>query len=196
MNSLLQHIKDPAAQRIYTSYIKRVQRSVKSLPKADQDDVVMEWNSHIYEGLQRRSNEKEVDAILNITEKLGEPEEALKALVADKKLDQAVRSFNPKHVVKALALNIGNGIAYFIFAILYLLLFSFGFLIIMKLIHGDEVGMFLENGSFVLLGWGNGTANYTEVLGNWFIPVMVLAAALFYFIITLGLRLKRTLNKK
>ncbi len=187
-------ITDPAAKRVYNSYIKRVQHSIKALPKEEQTDVLMEWNSHIFESMQR-SNASEMESLLDVTEKLGEPEKVLKALVADKKMDQAVRSFNPVHMAKALALNIGNGIAYIIFALLYLLLFTFVFLIIMKLIYPSEIGMFYKNDSFVL-GWVNNKDNFTELLGHWFIPAMILASVIFYFIITLGIKLKRKLNNK
>jgi len=124
----------------------------------------------------------------------------LKPLIADKKLEEATRTFNPIHLFKALALNISNGISYLIFGILYLSLFGFVFLIYAKFNNPDEVGLFMKNDSFIVLGkLSKGylqNPNISEVLGNWFIPVMLISIILSYLLITLLLKLKRSINKK
>jgi len=192
--------KETASKRIYNSYIKRVRKVIKSLPHQDQIEVLLEFNSHIYEGLQRQKSETEIDNLLDVLDKLGIPEEVLKPLVADKKLEQATKTFNPLHIIKALMLNITNGISYLIFFFLYLFLFGFVYLIFAKLVNPNEVGLFFQNGSFVVIGKLSSEirsiAVFTEVLGNWFIPVMLLSIIVFYFMITYLLKLKRILNKK
>ncbi len=188
------------SQRIYQDYLKRIDRVTKGLPKKDQKEVLMEFNSHIYEGLQQNINTNEIDRLLDILEKLGSPEEVLKPLIADKKMEQATRTFNPLHMVKALALNVTNGISYVIFFVLYLMLFGFVFLIYSKLTNPVETGLFFDGNHFQALGRINpgyikGTQIH-EVLGQWFIPVMLLSLIVFYLLITLLLRLKRIINKK
>ena len=192
--------KRNASKRIYDDYLKRVKKTIKPLYPEDQKEILLEINSHIYEGLQHKKNENEVDALLDILDKLGPPGEVLKPLVADKKMEQATRTFNPLHIFKALILNISNGISYIIFFILYLLLFGFVFLIYAKIDDPEGVGLFLKNGKFQALGKLNpayleGSA-YTEVLGNWFIPVMVLSIIASYLLITFLLKFKRKINKK
>lgn len=192
--------KETASKRVYDSYMKRIKKAVKQLPSSDQNEIILEFNSHIYEGLQRHTNSLEIDHLLDIIDKLGIPEEVLKPLVADKKLDQATKTFNPLHIIKALALNITNGISYLIFFVLYLLLFGFVYLIYAKIVNPKEVGLFLNDNSFMVLGQIkegklNNTA-ITEVLGNWFIPSMLLSIIVSYFIITYLLKLKRKINKK
>ncbi len=187
-----------ASQRIYDDYIKRTKRSIRILPKADQEDILMEFNSHIYEGMERGKQGEEVDKLLDILQKLGTPEEVLQPLVAEKKMDQATRTFNPLHVFKALALNITNGVSYIIFAFLYLFLFTFVFLIFAKIAYPEDVGMFFDEDGFMAigmtsLGYGDGVR---EVLGHWFIPCMILIIIVLYLFITLLLRLKRTFLKK
>lgn len=192
--------KETAPKRVYDSYIKRIKKAIRPLPSSDQNDILLEFNSHIYEGLQRNKNKSEIDNLLDILDKLGIPEEVLKPLVADKKMEQATKTFNPFHVIKALALNITNGVYYIIFFVLYLLLFGFVFLIYAKITNPNEVGLFFENGRFLALGKINANyltdSNYQEVLGNWFIPTMVLSILVFYVIITFLLKLKRCINKK
>lgn len=185
--------KQEAAQRIYDDYIKRTNRVISSLSNADQQDILLEFNSHIYESMQGSTLESEIDSLLDVLQKLGAPEEVLPQLVADKKLDQATRTFNPAHIFKALALNISNGISYTIFIILYLILGIGIFSIGAKIFYPDKVGFYLHKP-----GWsvGIGENSGTEVLGNWFIPVMLGAMLVLYIFITLMLKLIRTLKKK
>lgn len=187
-----------ASSRVYNDYMKRVRKVANSLSKQDQDDIYMEFNSHIFEAIQHKNDANEMDTLLDILEKLGMPEEVLKPLIADKKLEEATKTFNPVHVFKALVLNFTNGITYVIFFILYLLLFGFAFLIIAKIVNPAEVGLFYKSTSFIVLGISrNADANgLTELLGNWFIPVMLLSAVIFYALITLLLKLKKTINQK
>jgi len=185
--------KQEAAQRIYDDYIKRINRTVATLSKADQQDIQLEFNSHIYESMQGNNKESEIDSLLDVLQKLGAPEEVLTQLVADKKLEQATKTFNPVHIFKALALNISNGISYTIFVMLYLILGIGVFSVGAKIFYPEKVGLYLyEKGWSIGIGENSGT----EVLGNWFIPVMLGALLVFYILITLTLRLIRKLKKK
>jgi len=38
-----------ASSKIYADYMKRMKKMISSLPKEDQEDILMEFNSHIYE---------------------------------------------------------------------------------------------------------------------------------------------------
>jgi len=182
-----------ATQRIYDDYVKRINRTVVTLSKADQHDILLEFNSHIYESMQGSNKESEIDSLLDVLQKLGAPEEVLIQLVADKKMEQATKTFNPAHIFKALVLNISNGISYTIFVILYLILGVGVFSIGAKIFYPDKVGFFVyEKGWSIGIGENSGT----EVLGNWFIPVMFGAILLLYILITLMLRLIRGLRKK
>ncbi len=185
--------KQQAAQRIYDDYIKRINRAVASLSKADQQDIQLEFNSHIYESMLGSTLETEIDSLLDVLQKLGAPEEVLIQLVADKKLEQATRTFNPAHIFKALALNISNGISYTIFIILYLILGVGVFSVGAKIFYPDKVGFYVyEKGWSIGIGENSGT----EVLGNWFIPVMLGVLLVFYILTTLMLRLIRALKLK
>lgn len=186
-----------ASKRVYNDYMKRVKKATTSLSKQNQDDIYMEFNSHIFEAIQQKNNINEIDLLLNILEKLGIPEEVLKPLVADKKLEQATKTFNPIHVFKALILNFTNGITYIIFFFLYLLLFGFVFLIFAKITNPSQVGLFYKDASIMVLGMTSNTnkSGITELLGNWFIPVMLISTIFFYVFITLLLKFKKSINQ-
>jgi cellulose synthase/poly-beta-1,6-N-acetylglucosamine synthase-like glycosyltransferase len=191
--------KESSSQRIYKNYMNRIEKTVSSLSKSDQKEVLLEFNSHIYEGLTRKHKGNETNQLLDILDKLGEPEEVLKPLIADKLLEKATKSFNPVDIFKALALNITNGVSYLFFGILYIGLLGFLFLIYAKLHNPDHVGLFFKNDSFMAIGRLNEgylkNPNISEVLGNWFIPAMIIAILISYIIITLLLKFKRSINK-
>lgn len=188
--------KDKSAQKIYDNYLGRIRRTISVLADNDKQDVLMEFNSHIYEGILNNSNINEVEKILIITQELGDPEVVLKSLVAEKKLKQATRTFNPKHIFEAIFLNIKNGFVYSVFAILYILLLGFGILMYLKIRYPENTGLFLKGGEFVVLGMLKTDENVTEVLGNWFIPTVFFSALTIYILLTLLLRTTRKRKKE
>jgi uncharacterized membrane protein len=185
------NFKSDSAQTYYNDYINRVGKCISGLSVIDRNELMMEINSHIFEGISRDPDKNELEILVEVTSKLGVPEEFLKPLVARKKLDQAVRSFNPKHVFQAITLNLKNSMLYTVFALLYLFLLSFVGLIIAKIIFPSNTGLFIDNGSFRALGYINPTNGLTEVLGYWFIPISIIAAILFYTCITLLMKVSR-----
>jgi hypothetical protein len=56
--------------------------------------------------------------------------------------------------------------------------------------------MYYKEGEFQALGLMKESDGYQEVLGYWFIPVMLITIIILYFIITLILKAKRILNNK
>lgn len=187
---------DKNSQRIYHDYISRIQQATKLLNKENQQEILLEINSHIYESFtgSLENNKGEVENLLDSIEKLGQPEVFLKPLVAEKKLDEATKTFNPVKVLKALILNIRNGISYIVFAILYLMLFGFLFLIAAKIYDPQNVGFFYRPDDIFILGYyqTDGKTHYQyEQLGNWFIPFILVLTVVFYLFITLLLRIKK-----
>ena len=169
----------------------RVEKSISALSAADRNEMMMEINSHIFEGISRETGINELENLVEVTRRLGLPEEFLKPLVARKKLDQAVKSFNPKHVFQAIALNLKNSALYTVFALLYLFLLTFVGLVLSKIFFPTHTGLFIGNGSFRALGYVSETNGLTEVLGYWFIPISIIAAFLFYALITVLLKVSR-----
>lgn len=192
------NFKNSVSQKIYDSYMRRIERSVSILSKQDREEILLEFNSHIFEAIELNDSDSEEDMLLDILDRLGEPEEVLKPLVADRKLYQATSSFNPIHIFRALSLNVGNGISYLLFSICYLSLLGFVYAIIMKIINPKEVGLYVKNGTMETLGTYKGISpddGVVEVLGNWFIPVMMMCIIVLFVCITRLLRLKHKFDK-
>ncbi len=189
--------KNKSTNEIYLDYIRRVERMTKTLSEKDRQDILMELNSHIYEHMQQNTITDEVENMLAILKRLGAPEDTLVSLIADKKLSQATKTFNPLHIIKALSLNISNGFVYILFSLSYLFLFIFIFLVFAKLLYPDNTGLFIGENKINFGFISNLTANsFTEVLGNWYIPVILLAGMIIYLFITILLKLKYRLKHK
>jgi len=183
--------KNQASQRAYNDYMNRCKRVINILSDEDQKECLMEVNSYIYEYVNNHQNEEELTALLNIIERLGAPEVTLKEVVADKKINQAVRTFNLKHLIQALLLNLRNGIAYIILFIMTLTLICFPVVIIMEIMNPEKTGLWVGKGHFVF-GRVFPQAGVNEVLGNFFIPVVILLGILLYFLIIFLLKLVKS----
>lgn len=185
------NFQNKSAQKIYNNYLNRAQRTISVLSSEDSTEILMEINSHIFEGMEKNKNEPEVDRLIAITHGLGDPEEFLKPMIAQKKLGEATRTFNPKHIFQAIILNFKNGVLYSIFALLYICLAGFVFLIISEILYPGETGLFIHDGKFQALGRLKTTEATTEILGNYFIPAMALSAIVLYLLITILMRVSR-----
>lgn len=187
--------KNVLTQHIYSDYFKRVEKKLKPLSDKDKTEFLMEINSHIFEAMHAFSEENESENLLNVLNKLGDPEDYLKAIVADKKLNEALRTFNPRTVFQALVLNFKRGAVNSLFAVAYLSLFTSVFLIIAKIIWPANTGLFYLNQQFHSLGFMSNGPEMDEVLGFWFIPLVSLCAIVSYLLITLLFRLTKRLFK-
>jgi uncharacterized membrane protein len=62
----------PVAQ-IVDNYLARLRKGLKGFPPQDQEELVKEIHSHIYESFRNDPSGNEVDRILKVLDKLGEP---------------------------------------------------------------------------------------------------------------------------
>jgi uncharacterized membrane protein len=68
----------PIAQ-IVDNYLVRLKKGLRGIPAKDQDDLVKEINSHIYESFRDDPTPDEVARILKVLDKLGEPADVISA---------------------------------------------------------------------------------------------------------------------
>lgn len=66
----------PAAQ-IVDNYLERLRKGLKGIPAKDQDELVKEINSHIYEAFRQDPTPDEVTRALKVLDKLGEPADVI-----------------------------------------------------------------------------------------------------------------------
>lgn len=182
-----------SSQRIYADYMQRCKRMVHILSAEDQNDSIMEINSYIHEYMQNNKQADELTALLNILERLGMPEVTLKEVVASKKINQAVKTYNLKYLIQALYLNLYKGAVYIVLFILTLLVVTFPVLIVFKIFLPEKVGLWIGGGNFIF-GFTSADSGAHEVLGHWFIPVVILITLSLYYLIIFFLK-KLNINK-
>jgi uncharacterized membrane protein len=68
----------PIAQ-IVDNYLVRLKKGLRGIPAKDQDELVKEINSHIYESFRDDPTPDEVARILKVLDKLGEPADVISA---------------------------------------------------------------------------------------------------------------------
>ena len=68
----------PVAQ-IVDNYLDRLKKGLKGIPAKDQEDLVKEIHSHIYESFRNDPTPDEVARILKVLDKLGEPAAVISA---------------------------------------------------------------------------------------------------------------------
>jgi uncharacterized membrane protein len=68
----------PVAQ-IVDNYLERLKKGLKGIPARDQDELVKEITSHIYESFRNDPTADEVARILKVLDKLGEPAAVISA---------------------------------------------------------------------------------------------------------------------
>jgi len=165
--------KNFEAQIVYNKYIKNTKGVIKKLPKAEQEDILMELNSHIFESIQNRESSDELQIINEIVDQLGEPKETWSEIGIEKKSTK--NKNKPKNLnmntLKSFAQNFKLGTLYtFSYT---LMVFSIG-LISLKIYFGAKLGLYYKNGEYFVLGgidFGDGiySPEY-EMLGIWYIP--------------------------
>jgi len=66
-------------QKIVENYLGRLRRHLKGLPEGDSEELVREIYSHIYDSYAEDATEDDVERILNVLDRLGEPSEVVSA---------------------------------------------------------------------------------------------------------------------
>lgn len=181
---------------LYEDYLNQIIKATKKLGSEDQNDILMELNSHIYESICKKQISDETENLQSTLLKIGDPKEILKPLIAEKKLNQARRTLNPIHIFHALFLNFTNGILYAFLFVLYLLLISFVLLIFGKIIFPNHVGFYYKENLIFMFGAFKQSSKFDqyEILGNWFIPFTIILCCILYLSITLFIKIKSKIN--
>jgi uncharacterized membrane protein len=187
---------ETVTEKIWHNYFRRVNRCSKALETHQQKELVLEIQDHLLESFKQETGTTEADRLLDAIEKMGAPEEFIKPLVADKLLGKAVKTFNPKTVLKGLfyylSISIRNFLLGILFTIGYITAVGMALMALLKPFFPHHVGLNLyKNGDFVLgIDWDI-TGSTGEVMGFWVIPVCTTLAVLIYFGLTRLLKLLR-----
>lgn len=189
---------DKVAKKIWNHYFRRVSRCSAALAPEQQEDLKLEIQDHVYESFNREKGDSEAERLLSVIEKIGDPEEYIKPMVADRLLSSASRTFNPRTIFKGLYYNMYGNIKQFLlsltFSFGYLMAFFFGLLAVLEIFFPNNVGIFLSPDGTPAIGVIMNEPEYvkSDVLGYWSIAIEIVFALLLY----LGLTRKLKVIKK
>ncbi len=175
--------EDKRAQRVFDQYCKQINAITRPLSANDREEVIREITSHIYESISADSGKDEVENLLNAIDKLGDINEYLSPIVADKLIKEAGKDLNPKTMIRAYVHNLGHSfkrsLLFSLFGIFYLILACIVVAAVLKLFIPD-MGLYVGKGMFFLGILHKPEA--VEVLGYWLVPIGLTIAVVLYII--------------
>lgn len=71
------------AEKIIQNYLDRLKRHLKGLPEKDQEELLKEIHSHVYESYVNDPTENDVERIFYVLDRLGEPAEVVSSRMSN-----------------------------------------------------------------------------------------------------------------
>jgi len=186
--------EDGHARKIYTDYLNAISTALGGTDRSLRESILMEINSHIFEAVSTR-NASEAENIRRAISELGRPEDYLRDLVAEKRLDEALKAYNPIGILKYIYHFSKSSLKYSIYFVVYLFILTMPFLFFAKIFFPERTGLFYRGDRIVGFGFWRDVEGLTEVLNQWFYPVVILMMALLYLAFTAVLRKERCRGK-
>jgi len=97
---------NPAVGKIVDDYLRRLRGHLKGFPNKDQDELVREVYSHIYESFTQDSAHDEIDRVLAVLSRLGEPEAVVADSVAASMVGMGKRKRLPLYILGGLLMGL------------------------------------------------------------------------------------------
>lgn len=178
-------IPDPDVRSLLAGYFGKVDRALASLPRVEADEVKTELEAHAMEAISEAGGG--ADAARHALAQLGDPEQFLPALVADRLRARAGRTFSPADVTLALVRSGASGMAGLALSVLVGLGYAVATLCItlgiVKLFAPAGVGAYrLESGA-LFIGIDENVQG-VDLLGIWFSPLSIAAGVALYVLLT------------
>ncbi len=69
-------------EKIVDNYLGKLEKNLRGFPEKDREELVREIHSHVYESYRLDTTENEVERILKVLDKLGEPADVISSRVS------------------------------------------------------------------------------------------------------------------
>lgn len=179
-------LADPGARRVAADYFARVDRALAALPRAEAEEVKAELEAHLFDGLADAGGEGETEAHAVLAQ-LGEPENFLPPLVADRLRARAGRTYRPGDVAAALVRGTANGVAGLALSTAaglgYAIAALFVWMGVLRFFVREGVGLYRLDDGRIFFGVDD-TLGGVDLLGLWFAPLAIGAGVMLYAALT------------
>ena len=174
--------KDREDERIDT-YLNRLDKALAGIAPAEKAEILREIRVHILDSTEHASDrDGTVDRVLRL---LGTPEELAGRYNTESLLTRASRSFSPWLLLRTCwrwaLLGIKGTIAFILALFGYGTALALTGTVLLKPLMPSKVGMWIGHGNINIGASGNRYGMH-EILGQWFVPIMAVAA----FLIAVG----------
>ena len=187
-------IGDVPARRLLAAYFAKVDRALAPLSREEATGVRQELETHILDAMAGTpAGEADAKAAL---EQLGDPDEFIPQLVADRLRARAGRTFGPLDVLAAIGRTAVTGLRGLVTAIVmsvgYLVATVLVILGVMKFTTSQDVGVFRLSTGQLFIG-AEDNVDGVDLTGGWFAPLAIVAGIVLYLLITWAYgRVKKT----
>jgi len=135
----------PSVEKIVNDYLARLKSHLKGFPEKDKGELIKEVYSHIYESFVSDPTEDEIDRILNVLNKLGEPVEVVSSRMSNAMVSMGKRRKLPLYILAGVTIALfGVPLGITGFSFLFAILITVGALIF---------SYYITAFSFVIGGW-------------------------------------------
>jgi uncharacterized membrane protein len=131
-------------EKIIQNYLNRLKRHLKGLPGNEQEELLKEIHSHIYESYINDPNENEVESIFDVLDRLGEPAEVASTRISNAMVTMGKKKKLPFLILSGLLIGLigvplgigGAGILFGLLSTILVLILSFYILAFSFLLTG------------------------------------------------------------
>lgn len=88
-----------AVAQIVDNYLAKLAKGLKGFPAKDREELVREIHSHIYESFRNDPTENEVERILKVLDKLGEPADVISSRMPDSMVKMGKKKKLPFYIL-------------------------------------------------------------------------------------------------
>ncbi len=88
-----------SVEKIVDNYLEKLKKSLRGIPAKDQEELTKEIHSHIYESFRLDPTENEIDRILKVLDKLGDPAEVISSRVSPAMVDMGKKRKLPFYIL-------------------------------------------------------------------------------------------------
>lgn len=93
-------------KKIIHDYTARLKENLKGLPEEDQNEMIKEIESHIFESYNQNPIEDEVDRILDVLKKLGEPSKVFSKKMPDQMVKMGREKNLPLYILSGILIGL------------------------------------------------------------------------------------------
>jgi hypothetical protein len=159
------------------AYLNRLDHALRGLSPAEKRDIISEIRVHFLDSMAAAQNrEAAIDRVLRL---LGAPEQLAQRYNTERLLTRASHTFSPWLLLQTTwrwaKLGMKGTLAFLLAFIGYSTAFAFTVVILLKPFPKANVGMWWGNGD-LFIGSPAHLEGMHELLGQWFVPVMAVAA--------------------